>query len=124
MGLLTLILLIAISILIALSEISFAAAREVRLRSRAEAGDPRAQAFLALRRNSGQVITVIQICLNGVGIMGGIVSSEMLSPPLADFSLSGDCPTGGRKIWPPPLVLFLLPACSYCSRTCCPSALP
>ncbi|MDE7547585.1 hemolysin family protein [Acetobacter fabarum] len=85
MGLLTLVLLIAISILIALSEISFAAAREVRLRSRAEAGDPRAQAFLALRRNSGQVITVIQICLNGVGIMGGIVSSEMLSPPLADF---------------------------------------
>ncbi|MCI1796431.1 MAG: DUF21 domain-containing protein, partial [Acetobacter lovaniensis] len=85
MGLLTLVLLIVISILIALSEISFAAAREVRLRSRAEAGDPRAQAFLALRRNSGQVITVIQICLNGVGIMGGIVSSEMLSPPLADF---------------------------------------
>jgi len=81
LGLLTLFLLIAVSILISLSEISFAAAREVRLRSRAEAGDHRAQAFLALRRNSGQVMTVLQICLNGVGILGGIVSSEMLSPP-------------------------------------------
>lgn len=80
MGIVALVLLIAVSILISLSEISFAAAREVRLRSRAEAGDKRAQAFLALRRNSGQVITVLQICLNGVGILGGIVSSEMLSP--------------------------------------------
>ncbi|GBR27901.1 hemolysin family protein [Acetobacter orleanensis] len=80
-GFVALFLLIAVSILISLSEISFAAARDVRLRSRAEAGDKRAQAFLALRRNSGQVITVLQICLNGVGILGGIVSSEMLSPP-------------------------------------------
>ncbi|MGF1275477.1 hemolysin family protein [Acetobacter pasteurianus] len=85
MGLLTLVLLIAISILISLSEISFAAAREVRLRSRAEAGDKRAQAFLALRRNSGQVMTAIQICLNGVGILGGIASSEMFTPPVTEF---------------------------------------
>ncbi|MGO2958800.1 MULTISPECIES: hemolysin family protein [Acetobacter] len=87
-GIVALILLIAVSILISLSEISFAAAREVRLRSRAEAGDKRAQAFLALRRNSGQVITVLQICLNGVGILGGIVSSEMLSPPTSALLIS------------------------------------
>lgn len=85
MGLLTLVLLIAVSILISLSEISFAAAREVRLRSRAEAGDKRAQAFLVLRRNSGQVMTAIQICLNGVGILGGIASSEMFTPPVTEF---------------------------------------
>lgn len=85
MGLLTLVLLIAVSILISLSEISFAAAREVRLRSRAEAGDKRAQDFLALRRNSGQVMTAIQICLNGVGILGGIASSEMFTPPVTAF---------------------------------------
>lgn len=85
MGLLTLVLLIAVSILISLSEISFAAAREVRLRSHAEAGDKRAQAFLALRRNSGQVMTAIQICLNGVGILGGIASSEMFTPPVTEF---------------------------------------
>ncbi|MBO1328012.1 hemolysin family protein [Acetobacter suratthaniensis] len=87
MGLLALALLIAVSVLISLSEISFAAARDVRLRSQAEAGNRKAQAFLALRRNSGQVMTVIQICLNGVGILGGIVSSEMLTPPLTAFML-------------------------------------
>lgn len=94
LGFLALFLLIAFSILISLSEISFAAAREVRLRSRAEAGDKRAQAFLALRRNSGQVITVLQICLNGVGILGGIVSSEMLSPPCGDLLRYWGLPDG------------------------------
>lgn len=85
MGVLAVVLLIGVNILISLSEISFAAARDVRLRSRAEAGDERATAFLALRRNSGQVMTVLQILLNAVGIMGGIVSSNMLTPPLANI---------------------------------------
>ncbi|MBV1838072.1 hemolysin family protein [Acetobacter estunensis] len=83
MGVLAVVLLIAINILISLSEISFAAARDVRLRSRSEAGDERATAFLALRRNSGQVMTVLQILLNAVGIMGGIISSDMLSPAIS-----------------------------------------
>ena len=87
MGLLGLFLLIAVSILISLSEISFAAAREARLRTQAEGGNRKAQAFLALRRNSGQVMTAIQICLNGVGILGGIVSSEMLTPPVSQWLL-------------------------------------
>lgn len=84
-GLLAIILLIAVSILISLSEISFAAAREVRLRTRAEAGDTRAANFLRLRRNSGQVITVLQICLNAVGVLGGVISSELITPPLAQI---------------------------------------
>nr|WP_246495118.1 hemolysin family protein [Ameyamaea chiangmaiensis] len=83
MGVLALVALIGVSILISMSEISFAAARDARLRSRAEAGDPRAVRFLQLRRNSGQVITVLQICLNAVGILGGIISSELIAPPLA-----------------------------------------
>ncbi|GBR00470.1 hemolysin family protein [Acetobacter oeni] len=83
LGVVALVLLIAISILISLSEISFAAARDVRLRARADTGDERATAFLALRRNSGQVMTVLQILLNAVGILGGMISSEMLAPPIA-----------------------------------------
>ncbi|ANQ42539.1 hemolysin/magnesium/cobalt transporter CorC/HlyC [Gluconobacter thailandicus F149-1 = NBRC 100600] len=83
LGLVATVALIAVSILISLSEISFAAARDVRLRSKAEAGDPRAVAFLKLRRNSGQVITVLQICLNAVGVLGGIISESMLSEPIA-----------------------------------------
>ena len=88
MGLLGLFLLIAVSILISLSEISFAAAREARLRIQAEGGNRKAQAFLALRRNSGQVMTVIQICLNGVGILGGLTSSDMLTPPASPWLLA------------------------------------
>lgn len=71
---------IGISILISLSEISFAAARDIRLRAMSEKGDSRATAFLKLRRNSGQVITVLQICLNAVGVLGGVISSELLTP--------------------------------------------
>ncbi|MDF7675025.1 hemolysin family protein [Acetobacteraceae bacterium ESL0709] len=74
--------LIGISILISLSEISFAAARESRMRGLAEEGDKRAKAFLALRRNSGKVMTAIQICLNAMGILGGIVGDSMLGHPL------------------------------------------
>ncbi|MCT6856313.1 MAG: CNNM domain-containing protein, partial [Bombella apis] len=65
-GLIAIVLLIGVSVLISLSEISFAAARETRMRALAEAGDKRARAFLRLRRNSGQVMTAIQICLNAV----------------------------------------------------------
>ncbi|NHN84490.1 DUF21 domain-containing protein [Acetobacter musti] len=99
LGVVALVLLIAISILISLSEISFAAARDVRLRARAEAGDERATAFLALRRNSGQVMTVLQILLNAVGVLGGMISSEMLAPPIADILTGwGMEPTSAQSI--------------------------
>lgn len=84
-GLVSLVMLVALNIFISLSEVSFAAARDVRLQSRAEAGDERAVAFLKLRRNSGQVITVLQICLNAVGVLGGIISSGMIAPPLYQY---------------------------------------
>ncbi|MBA5727261.1 hemolysin family protein [Bombella mellum] len=82
-GLLVTAVLIGISILISLSEISFAAARETRMRALAKEGDKRARAFLRLRRNSGQVMTAIQICLNAVGILGGVVGDALLSEPFA-----------------------------------------
>ena len=84
LGLTAMAALIAVSVLISLSEISFAAARDVRLRAKAEAGDRRAIAFLKLRRNSGQVITVLQICLNAVGVLGGVIGESMLSDPLGE----------------------------------------
>lgn len=80
LGLAAMVAAIAVSILISLSEISFAAARDIRLRALADQGDPRAASFLKLRRNSGQVITVLQICLNAVGVLGGVISSELLTP--------------------------------------------
>lgn len=90
LGLLAMAGLIGISILISLSEISFAAARETRMRTLAEQGDKRAVAFLKLRRNSGQVMTTIQICLNAVGVLGGVIGESMLSDPIAQgFALLG-----------------------------------
>ncbi|MCQ8277398.1 hemolysin family protein [Acetobacteraceae bacterium KSS8] len=83
LGLAVIAALVALSVLISMSEISFAAARDSRMRSEAERGDRRAIRFLALRRNSGQVITVLQICLNAVGVLGGIASNGLVGPEIA-----------------------------------------
>lgn len=82
-GLLIIIALIGVSVVIALSEIAFAAAREVRIRALAEAGDRKAQRFVALRANAGQVITALQICTNAVSILAGVVGDGFLGPILA-----------------------------------------
>ncbi|MBV9655407.1 MAG: HlyC/CorC family transporter [Acetobacteraceae bacterium] len=81
-GLLLLAALIAVSVVISMSEISFAAAREIRIRIQAEKGDARAVRFLALRRDSSRVITALQICLNGVAVLGGIVGEALLGPAI------------------------------------------
>ncbi|HUH75817.1 MAG TPA: CNNM domain-containing protein, partial [Devosia sp.] len=79
-GLLLLTVLLSLSILIALSEIAFAAAREIRIRSLADRGDDRARRFIKLRANSGSVITALQISTNAISILAGIVGSASLTP--------------------------------------------
>jgi CBS domain containing-hemolysin-like protein len=83
LGLLLLAVLIAISVLIALAEIAFAAAREIRIRALADQGDARAQRFIKLRAKAGRVITALQISTNAVSILAGIVGSEFLAPHFA-----------------------------------------
>ncbi|WP_332701379.1 hemolysin family protein [Devosia sp.] len=83
LGLLLLALLVSIGILIALAEIAFAAAREIRIRALAEQGDQRALRFIKLRANAGSVITALQISTNAVSILAGIVGSEFLTPYFA-----------------------------------------
>ncbi|MCR6670437.1 MAG: hemolysin family protein [Devosia ginsengisoli] len=83
LGLLLIALLVMISILIALAEIAFAAAREIRIRALAEQGDARALRFIKLRANAGNVITALQISTNAVSILAGIVGSEFLAPYFA-----------------------------------------
>ncbi|QCE33987.1 HlyC/CorC family transporter [Acetobacteraceae bacterium] len=83
-GLFAMIALIGLSILIALSEISFAAANAVHLKALADTGDRRAINFLKLRQNSGKILTVLQICLNAVGVLGGIIGDAMIGPSLAE----------------------------------------
>jgi CBS domain containing-hemolysin-like protein len=83
LGLLIIIGLIGVSVVISLSEIAFAAAREVRIRALAEAGDKRAIRFVALRADAGRVITALQICTNAVSILAGVVGDGLLGPSFA-----------------------------------------
>ena len=79
LGLFLTFLLVVASVVISLAEISFAAARETRLRILAQEGDLRASRFLALRRDTASVVTAIQICLNAVGVLGGVMAALYLS---------------------------------------------
>lgn len=82
-GLLVILGLIGISIVISVSEIAFAAAREVRIRALAESGDRRAQRFVELRADASRVITALQIAMNAVSILAGIVGDGLIGPVLA-----------------------------------------
>jgi CBS domain containing-hemolysin-like protein len=73
-------LLVAISAFFALSEISIAASRQVRLSVLAEEGQAAAARVLALRAQPGPFFTLVQIGLNAVAIMGGIVGEGVFSP--------------------------------------------
>ncbi|THF56260.1 HlyC/CorC family transporter [Pseudothauera rhizosphaerae] len=81
--LLLIFLLIAVSAFFSLSEISLAAARKVRLRQLAEAGEANARRVLALQDSPGIFFTVVQIGQNAIAILGGIVGESALSPYVA-----------------------------------------
>lgn len=84
--------LILVSCFFSMSEIALAASRKIRLRQLAEEGDKRAEKVLQLQAHSGSFFTVVQIGLNAVAILGGIVGesafrpyfAELLSPILSD----------------------------------------
>ena len=73
-------LLILVSAFLSLSEISMAAARRLRLRQLADAGDARALGALEIQERPGNYFTVVQIGQNMVAILGGIVGEGALTP--------------------------------------------
>lgn len=75
--------LILISCFFSMSEISLAAARKIRLRQLADDGDHRATLILGLQTHPGNFFTVVQIGLNAVAIMGGIVGESAFTPYIA-----------------------------------------
>nr|WP_241665386.1 hemolysin family protein [Pseudoroseomonas oryzae] len=87
-GLGLILLLVAVSIIISLSEIAFAAARATRLRVLAQSGETRAARFLALRAEPGRVVTALQIAVNAVGILAGVVGEGALTPGLSRLLLA------------------------------------
>lgn len=78
-------LLIAVSAFFSMSEISLAASRKIKLRLMAEGGQINAQRVLALQDNPGKFFTVVQIGLNAVAILGGVVGEQALSPYMVEL---------------------------------------
>ena len=79
-GFLIILVLAAISAFLSLSEISLAASRRMKLRSIAEGGDARAARILSFQEQPGLFFTTVQIGLNAVAILAGIVGDSLLSP--------------------------------------------
>lgn len=57
----------------AMSEIALAGSRKLRLTRMAEKGDKRAKLVLGLKENPGSFFSVVQIGINAVAILGGIL---------------------------------------------------
>jgi CBS domain containing-hemolysin-like protein len=72
--------LIVISALFAMSEISIAAARKIKLRVMADEGNRKALAVLKLQSEPGSFFAMIQIALNAIAILGGIIGEQALTP--------------------------------------------
>ena len=78
--LLIIMILILISALFAMSEIAIAASRKIKLRVMVDEGNKKAQAVLTLQEQPGAFFAMIQIALNAIAILGGIVGEQALSP--------------------------------------------
>lgn len=92
-------LLVAISAFFSMSEISLAAARKMKLQMLEAEGDLRAARVLALQQAPGHFFTVVQIGLNGVAILGGILGEQALTPYI-EQSLNW---LAGNQSWIPTL---------------------
>ena len=84
-GFLIILVLAAISAFLSLSEISLAASRRMKLRSIAEGGDARATRILSFQDQPGLFFTTVQIGLNAVAILAGIVGDSLLSPMIREL---------------------------------------
>lgn len=67
----------------AMSEIALAGSRKVRLERLAEEGDQRARLVLGLKENPGYFFSVVQVGINGVAILGGVVGEAVFTDAFA-----------------------------------------
>ncbi|WP_340616032.1 hemolysin family protein [Xenorhabdus entomophaga] len=81
-SLLVIVLLCAISAFFSLSEISLAASRRIKLKLMADEGNLNAAHVLKLQETPGMFFTVVQIGLNAVAILAGVVGESAFSPAL------------------------------------------
>jgi CBS domain containing-hemolysin-like protein len=74
--------LIISSAFFSIAELAVAAARPLRLKQMAELGDARAQRVLSVQQEPGDYFTAIQVGMNAVAILGGVVGEGAFSPLL------------------------------------------
>jgi len=72
--------LIAVSAFFSVAELALAASRRMKLRQLADEGDARADKVLAVQEQPGHYFTIVQIGINTVAILGGIVGEGALTP--------------------------------------------
>ncbi|WP_413693659.1 hemolysin family protein [Psychromonas sp. KJ10-2] len=77
---LSIVLLILAGAVFAMSEISIAAARKIKLRVMADEGSAKALEVLELQQQIRQFFAMMQIALNGISILGGIIGEQALTP--------------------------------------------
>lgn len=78
-----LVALILISAFFSASEIALTASRRTRLQTLADDGDTRAVRVLQLKDTPGNFFTVVQIGVNAVAILAGVIGDSQISGPLA-----------------------------------------
>ena len=78
-------ILIGVSAFFSMSEIALAASRKIKLRLLADNGNKNASKILDLQDNPGIFFTVVQIGLNAVAILGGIIGEGILNPYIINF---------------------------------------
>lgn len=81
---LLILLLVVISAFLSCAEISLAAARKIRLEMMSKEGENNADRVLALQAQPGNFFTVVQIGLNAVAILGGVVGEPALTPHIRE----------------------------------------
>ncbi|MDY0745621.1 hemolysin family protein [Paucibacter sp. R3-3] len=79
-SLLLIFLLIALSAFFSTAELSLAASRRLKLRQMADEGDARADQVMAVQEQPGHYFTVIQIGINTLAILAGVVGEGALTP--------------------------------------------
>lgn len=84
-NLMLILLLIAASAFFSLAEISLAASRKTRLSSLAAEGNLKAKKVLQLQDKPGHFFTAVQVGLNAIAILGGIIGESVFTPHIIAF---------------------------------------
>ena len=74
------ILLIVLSVFLAISEISLASARKMKLQIMKEKGNKNAEKVLEVQETSGNFFAAVQIGTNAIAILAGILGENILTP--------------------------------------------